>query len=735
MNGVPVSLEAELKRHFGFDRFKGDQKRIVETLLSGKDIFVIMPTGGGKSLCYQLSALLSEGTAIVVSPLIALMKNQVDAIREISQSNAIAHVLNSSLSRPQVKQVRSDVSSGRTKLLYVAPESLTKTENSDFLRSVPISFFAVDEAHCISEWGHDFRPEYRNLREIFSRIDQRPIIALTATATPKVQEDIQRNMGMIDAEIFKDSFNRPNLYYEVRPKPSIDQVNREIIRFLSEHPRESGIIYCSSRKTVEAVAQFLKVNGIKALAYHGGMDTKSRSAAQDAFLMERIDVIVATIAFGMGIDKPDVRFVIHYDMPKSLESYYQETGRAGRDGDKGHCLAFYNYRDIEKIERFMASKPVAEREVVHLLLQEVVAYAETAMSRRKFLLNYFGEDFDEKKGEGAALDDNVQNPKPLFEAKWQIKQLLQAIVDTRELYRSEDLVKVLVGEENALIKSRKTDQTKVFGSGAEHAEKFWMTLLRRALIDKLILKDIDSYGILKLTESGHAFIEKPYAIKVAEDHDYGSANGRLQAAGPDEQAVVEVDQTLLDELYALRKEQAQENNVPPFVVFSDHSLREMALLYPTSLSELTRVSGIGEGKAKKYGQPFVDHIAKYTAQNNLQPPKDVLVKSVGIKSGLKVYVIKSVDRKLSLEHIARTRGLAMHELITEIERIVYAGTKLDISYCMNSLLGQEQQQEIYDYFMEAETDDINTAYEEFDGDYDEEELRLMRAKFISEVAN
>ena len=735
MEGAPINLEAELKHYFGFSQFKGDQKQIVQSLLSGHDTFVIMPTGGGKSLCYQLSALLSSGTAIVVSPLIALMKNQVDVIRGISQSDAVAHVLNSSLSRPQVKQVKCDLLEGRTKLLYVAPESLTKEEYSSFLSGLPLSFFAIDEAHCISEWGHDFRPEYRNLRNIFSRIDKRPIIALTATATPKVQEDIQKNLGMVDARLFKASFNRPNLFYEVRPKVNTEHANREIIRFIGENAGKSGIVYCTSRKSVDGVAQLLQVNGIQALAYHGGMDTKSRAQVQDAFLTEQIDVIVATIAFGMGIDKPDVRFVIHYNMPKSLESYYQETGRAGRDGQQGHCLAFYDYADIEKIERFVANKPVAEREVAHLLLQEVVAYAETSMSRRKFLLNYFGEDFDEKNGVGAKLDDNMRNPKALFEAQDQIAQLLKAVHATREVYKADDLVKVLVGKENALIKSRKTAHMEVFGSGGQRDERFWMAILRRALIEKFTVKDIGSYGVLKLTESGRAFSAAPYVVKIAEDHNYDTESETAQRASSQHAANLIPDKILLRDLKALREKTARQNQVPPFAVFSDASLQEMALQYPVDLKELTHISGIGEGKAKKYGQPFVAYIAVYAAENDICRPDDIVVKSVGEKSGLKVYVIQSVDRKLPLEDIASAKRLTREQLITEMERIVYAGTKLDLCYCLGDVLDEEQQAEIYDYFMEAETDDIAEAYEEFDGDYDEEELRLMRIRFISEVAN
>ncbi|MEH0007739.1 MAG: ATP-dependent DNA helicase RecQ [Flavobacteriales bacterium] len=735
MDVASGEIDRALKRYFGFDRFKGDQKKIIQSLLSGTDTFVIMPTGGGKSLCYQLPAVLSKRTAIVVSPLIALMKNQVDAIRGISESDAVAHVLNSSLSRVQVKKVKSDVLKGRTKLLYVAPESLTKVEYTDFLRSASISFFAIDEAHCISEWGHDFRPDYRNLRAIFLRIDKRPIIALTATATPKVQEDIQKNLGMVNAAVFKDSFNRPNLFYEVRPKVSVDQAKREIIRFIKARPGKSGIVYCLSRKSVEQVAESLQINGIKALAYHAGIATKTRAVIQDDFLMESADVIVATIAFGMGIDKPNVRFVIHYNMPKSLESYYQETGRAGRDGAQGHCLAFYDYRDIEKLEKLMMSKPVAEQEIGHLLLQEVVAYAETAISRRKFLLNYFGEDFDDKNGPGAQLDDNVQNPKKLFEASAEIRQLLQAIETTRAVYKARDLVKVLVGRENALIKSRKTIDTAVFGSGNARGERFWMAVVRCALIQKLIQKEIETYGVLKLTESGKAFIKKPHAVKMAEDHDYDSLTEKTQPLDSQRDVDLVVDEVLLKNLKTLRRETAREHQVPPFVVLSDASLVEMTWQYPVNLTELTRIGGIGEGKAKKYGQPFVSYIAKYVTENDIYRSHDIVVRSVGVKSALKLYVIRSVDRKLPLDDIANAKGLSMEDLVTEMESIVHSGTKLDIGYHINDVLDPEQQAEIYDYFRGAETDKISDAYKAFDGDYDGEELHLMRIKFMSEMAN
>ncbi|MGB1269590.1 MAG: RecQ family ATP-dependent DNA helicase [Flavobacteriaceae bacterium] len=728
-----IDLHASLKKYFGFSQFKGLQEGVVKNVLQGKNTFVIMPTGGGKSLCFQLPALMSEGTAIVVSPLIALMKNQVDAIRGISSQKGIAHVLNSSLTKTEVKQVKEDMTNGVTKLLYVAPESLTKEENIEFLRSVKISFMAVDEAHCISEWGHDFRPEYRNLKSIIQKIgDDISIVALTATATPKVQEDIIKNLGMPNAEVFKASFNRPNLFYEVRPKTK--NVDADIIRFIKQNEGKSGIVYCLSRKRVEELSQVLQVNGINALPYHAGLDTKTRAKHQDMFLMEDTDVIVATIAFGMGIDKPDVRFVIHHDIPKSIESYYQETGRGGRDGGEGHCLAFYAYKDIEKLEKFMANKPVAEQEIGHALLQEMVAYSETSMSRRKFILHYFGEDFDEVNGEGAQMDDNMKNPKKQHEAQDQLKVLLETVSLTKEKYKSKDLVSTLRGEKNALISSHKTDLKPFFGNGKSKDAVYWMALIRQALVAKYIKKDIETYGVIRLTPKGKTFIDKPESFMMTEDHlyiDQGTDGVFVASKGGDASA----DQNLLKILKSLRKKQAHKLGVPPFIVFQDPSLEDMALKYPITIDELKNVHGVGEGKAKKYGKEFVKTIKAYVDENDIIRPDDLVVKSTGVNSALKLYIIQNVDRKLPLTDIAAAKGMEMGDFIKEMEQIVYSGTKLNINYWIDDHLDEDQQEEIHEYFMEAETDKITEAIEEFEGDYDDEELRLYRIKFISEVAN
>ena len=729
------NLRACLKKFFGFDSFKGDQKQIIQNVLEKKDVFVIMPTGGGKSLCYQLPSLLLSGTAIIVSPLIALMKNQVDAIRGVSENSGIAHVLNSSLNKTQIKEVKEDIVNGVTKLLYVAPESLTKEENTKFLRSVPISFFAIDEAHCISEWGHDFRPEYRNLKTIFSRINKLPVIALTATATPKVQEDILKTLGMKDATVFKSSFNRPNLYYEVRPKISETHVNKEIVRFIRERVGQSGIIYCLSRKTVEEIAQLLQVNNLSALAYHAGMDAKTRSANQDSFLMEDVSIIVATIAFGMGIDKPDVRFVIHYDIPKSIESYYQETGRAGRDGGEGHCLAFYRYKDIEKLEKFMANKPVAEQEVGYLLLQEMVAYAETSISRRKFILNYFGEEFDNETGEGGKMDDNMRYPKNKVEAKDELLKLLQCIEQTKEVYKYKEIVKILIGKVNAMIKSRQTDKQPLFGHGKYKDERYWTALIRQAIVSQYIQKKIESYGLLKITEKGNNFLLNPRSFMMTEDHDYEQAEKENISIVPFSKGGGGTNKELFKYLKELTQKVAKEHNIPPYTVFSEPSLGDMALIYPITLEELTKVYGVGEGKAKKFGKQFVDFISKYVEENDIVRPDDLVVKSIGSKSVLKVYIIQSIDIKRPLQDVAKAKNLDMNELIEEMETIVYSGTKLNIDYYINEILYEDQQEEIFDYFMKSETDDIPLAYKEFDGDYEEEELRLMRLKFLSEVAN
>ena len=733
MNNAEIDLHLMLKKHFGFDEFKGLQEDVIKSIVKNENTFVIMPTGGGKSLCYQLPALVKEGTAIVVSPLIALMKNQVDALRGISSENGIAHVLNSSLNKTEVKQVMSDVENGITKLLYVAPESLNKDEYVDFLLAQTISFVAIDEAHCISEWGHDFRPEYRNLKTIINRLgDDIPIIALTATATPKVQEDILKNLAMSNAEVFKASFNRPNLYYEVRSKTK--NVEADIIRFIKQHTGKTGIIYCLSRKKVEELAQVLQVNGISSVPYHAGLDAKTRSKHQDMFLMEDVDVVVATIAFGMGIDKPDVRYVIHHDIPKSIESYYQETGRAGRDGGEGICLAFYSYKDIEKLEKFMSGKPIAEQEIGHALLQDMVAYAETSMSRRKYILHYFGEEFDDVNGEGADMDDNVRNPKKKHEAKDDVVKLLSVVRDTKEKYKGKEIVNTLIGKENALIVSHKTNERPFFGLGKEKDSKYWTALIRQVMVSQLLHKEIEQYGILHVTEKGKAFLDKPESYMMTEDHSYEDGN--------DDSVVVAsksgggaADNVLLKMLKNLRKEQAKKLNLPPSIIFQEPSLEDMALKYPISLDEMVNIHGVGEGKAKKYGQPFVDFIKKYVEENDISRPDDLIVKSTGTNSGLKLYLIQNVDRKLPLDDIASAKGLSMEKLVQEMERIVYMGTKLNIDYWIDEILDEEQQEELHEYFMEAENDGISLAMEEFDGEYEDEELRLYRIKFISDVAN
>ena len=731
MNSNEIDIHKELKKYFGFNQFKGLQEQVIKSILAKENTFVIMPTGGGKSLCYQLPALMQEGTAIVVSPLIALMKNQVDAIRSLSSENGIAHVLNSSLNKTEVNQVKADLTSGLTKLLYVAPESLTKEEYVTFLKNVKISFVAIDEAHCISEWGHDFRPEYRNLKHIIKQLGDVPIIGLTATATPKVQEDILKNLDMPNANTFKASFNRPNLYYEVRTKTK--NIESDIIRFIKQHKGKSGIIYCLSRKKVEAIAQVLQVNGISAVPYHAGLDAKTRAKHQDMFLMEDVEVVVATIAFGMGIDKPDVRFVIHHDIPKSLESYYQETGRGGRDGGEGHCLAYYSYKDVEKLEKFMSGKPVAEQEIGFALLQEVVAYAETSMSRRKFLLHYFGEEFDSETGDGADMDDNVRNPKTKVEAQNQVVQLLQVVRDTKHLYKSKEVVYTLIGRVNAMIKAHRTDTQSFFGCGHDHEEKYWMALLRQVLVDGMLSKDIETYGIVKITEKGLNFIKKPTSFLMSEDHEYNETEDEAIVTAAKTSGTA--DEALMSMLRDLRKKVAKKLGVPPFVVFQDPSLEDMALKYPMSLNEMINIHGVGEGKAKKYGKDFIDLISRYVEENDIIRPDDLVVKSTGVNSINKLYIIQNIDRKLSLEDIASGKGLTMDALIKEMEQIVYSGTKLNIKYWIDELLDDEQQEEIHDYFMESESDNIEGALKEFDGDYDLDELRLMRIKFISEVAN
>jgi len=733
MNSNEIDLHKELKKYFGFDTFKGEQEGVVRSLLSGKDTFVLMPTGGGKSLTYQLPALILDGMAIIVSPLIALMKNQVDAIRGISTNKGIAHVLNSSLNKGEIAQVKSDIVNGVTKLLYVAPESLTKEDNIEFFKTVNLSFFAIDEAHCISEWGHDFRPEYRNLRNIISKIGTVPIIALTATATPKVQDDIQKTLGMHDANVFKASFNRPNLFYEVRPKI---QVNKEIIRFVKQHMGKSGIVYCLSRKKVEEVAQMLQVNGIKALPYHAGLDAKTRAKHQDAFLMEDVDVIVATIAFGMGIDKPDVRFVIHHDMPKSLESYYQETGRAGRDDGEGICVAFYSYKDIEKLEKFLVGKPIAEMEVGNALLQEVVSYAETSISRRKFLLHYFGEEFDEVNGEGADMDDNSRNPKPKTEAGEDIKILLEVIKGTNQKFKSKEIVMVLEGNSNALISTHKSEQKSFYGKGKHKPSKFWMAALRQIMVAGLIKKDIETYGVIKLTDKGVEYLNSNPAkeFMIIEDHDYDNIAQEEKALNAPTKSNG-FDKVLFDLLKTLRKKVANQNSIPPFAIFQDPSLEDMALQYPITIDELKNIFGVGEGKAKKFGKKFIELIDKYVTDNNIIRPDDLVIKSIVNNSTNKVYIIQKTDQKIPLADIAKNKNLDLNELLDQMEAIINSGTKININYEIDSMLDEDQQDEIYEYFMEAETDSLDEAMEEFDGEYSEEEIRMVRIRFMSEVAN
>ncbi|MFK7000531.1 DNA helicase RecQ [Flavobacterium oreochromis] len=731
MSSDPIDLHKELKKYFGFSQFKGLQEQVVRSIVSGENTFVIMPTGGGKSLCYQLPALIQDGVAIVVSPLIALMKNQVDALRSLGSGDAIAHVLNSSLNKTEINQVKKDIASGLTKLLYVAPESLTKDEYIEFLKEHKISFVAIDEAHCISEWGHDFRPEYRNLRNIIRALGEIPIIGLTATATPKVQEDILKNLEMSDANVFKASFNRPNLFYEVRTKTK--NVEADIIRFIKQHKGKSGVIYCLSRKKVEDIAEVLKVNGISAVPYHAGLDAKTRAKHQDMFLMEEVDVVVATIAFGMGIDKPDVRFVIHHDIPKSLESYYQETGRAGRDGGEGHCLAYYSYKDVEKLEKFMAGKPVAEQEVGFALLQEVVSYAETSMSRRKFLLHYFGETFDNETGDGGDMDDNMRNPKKKSEAQENVVKLLETIRDTKEIYKAKEIILALIGKVNAVIKAHKTDAQPFFGKGKDQDEKYWMALIRQVMVDGYIRKDIETYGVLKMTDKAYEYLKTPVSFMMTEDHEFHESEDDAIVTAAKSSGTA--DEVLMAMLVDLRKKVGKKEGVPPYVVFQEFSLEDMALKYPVTITELSNIQGVGEGKAKKYGKAFVDLIAKYVEENEIIRPDDLVVKSTGANSGLKLYIIQNIDRKLPLDDIAKAKGLDMDALLKEMEQIVYSGTKLNISYWIDDILDEDQQEEIHDYFMDSESDKIQDALDEFDGDYDTEELRLMRIKFISEVAN
>ena len=722
-------LHGKLKEYFGFSSFKGNQEAVIRNVLAGKDTFVLMPTGGGKSLCYQLPALLMDGVAIIISPLIALMKNQVDAMRTFSSESGIAHFLNSSLNKTAVAQVRADVLEGRTKLLYFAPESLTKEDNVAFLRKIKISFYAIDEAHCISEWGHDFRPEYRRIRPIINEIGTAPLIALTATATPKVQLDIQKNLGMSDASVFKSSFNRPNLYYEIRPKGDVD---RDIIRFIKQNEGKSGIIYCLSRKKVEELTELLVANGIRALAYHAGMDAATRAANQDDFLMERVEVIVATIAFGMGIDKPDVRYVIHYDIPKSLEGYYQETGRAGRDGGEGYCLTFYSYKDIQKLEKFMQGKPIAEQEIGKLLLLETVSYAESSMCRRKTLLHYFGEEYTE---ENCGNCDNCRNPKPKIDARAALKMALEALRDIGDKFKADYLINVLTGKTTALIKSYGHNKSKWFGAGAEHDARFWGAVLRQALILGLVDKNIENYGLISVNRKGENFIAMPFPVTVTLDHDYDEEEKEAEAVVPMGKGGA-ADEELFAMLKDLRKKVAKQHGLPPFVIFQDPSLEDMAVQYPITIEEMQNITGVGVGKARKFGEEFVKLIKAYVEEKEIIRPQDMIVKSVGNKSGNKIFIIQSIDRKMDFEDIARAKDLDFDELLTEIEGIVNSGTKLDISYYLRDFMDEDKIEDIYLYFKEdAQSDSLDAAIDELGADYTEEEIRLVRIKFICEQGN
>ncbi|HOC35545.1 MAG TPA: DNA helicase RecQ [Tenuifilaceae bacterium] len=730
VNTSELSLKEYLNKYFGFNTFKGNQEAIIHNVLTGNDTFVLMPTGGGKSLCYQLPALILDGTAIIISPLIALMKNQVDSMRAFVLEEGIAHFMNSSLNKTQLQKVRQDVTNGVTKMLYVAPESLTKEENIQFLKQIKISFYAIDEAHCISEWGHDFRPEYRRIRPIINEIGTAPIIALTATATPKVQHDIQKNLGMLNASVFKSSFNRPNLYYEVRPK--VNAV-KEIIKYIKSNPGKSGIIYCLSRKKVEEMAEILKINGIKALPYHAGMDAATRSENQDKFLMEEVDVIVATIAFGMGIDKPDVRFVIHYDIPKSLEGYYQETGRAGRDGGEGQCITFYSYKDIQKLEKFMQGKPVSEQEIGKQLLLETVSYAESSMCRRKTLLNYFGEEYDE---ENCNSCDNCLHPKTQFEGKEELQMVLETVLAVNQKFKADHIVNILLGNVTAAVKSYKHNQLDTFGEGAEKDSRFWNSIIRQALVMKFLDKDIENYGLLFITPKGQEFIDKPTDVLFTLDHEYEEADDDESIGMPMDRSGA-VDDELLAMLKDLRKKMAKKKNLPPFVIFQDPSLEDMAIQYPITIEELHSITGVGAGKAKRFGQEFVELIKAYVEDKDIIRPQDMVVKSVATKSLLKVYIIQSIDRKMDLEDIANAKNLEMDELLNEIEAIVNSGTKINLDYYINQVIDEDKQEEIFDYFRnEAETESLEEALVALgDEDYTEEEIRLMRIKFLSEMGN
>lgn len=722
-----VNLTEELKRNFGFDTFKGNQEAIIRNLLAGNDTFVLMPTGGGKSLCYQLPSLILDGTAIVISPLIALMKNQVDAMRNFSAEDGVAHFINSSLNKTAIDQVKTDILSGKTKLLYVAPESLAKEENIDFLKQVNVSFYAVDEAHCISEWGHDFRPEYRRIRPIINEIGVRPVIALTATATPKVQHDIQKNLGMLEATVFKSSFNRPNLYYEVRPKTA--NIDKDIIKYIKSQEGKSGIIYCLSRKKVEELAELLQVNGIRALPYHAGMDSATRTQNQDAFLLEKIDVIVATIAFGMGIDKPDVRYVIHYDIPKSLEGYYQETGRAGRDGGEGQCITFYINKDLQKLEKFMQGKPIAEQEIGKQLLLETAAYAESSLCRRKILLHYFGEEYEE---DNCGNCDNCLNPKKQVEAKDQLCAVLETIIALKEKFKAEYVIDVLLGKETSQILSYQHEDLEVFGSGQGEDERTWNAVIRQALIAGYIGKDIENYGLLKVTKAGHAFLKNPVSFKIVKDVDFDEVEEEVPMKGG---ASCAVDPELYSILKDLRKKIAKRLELPPYVIFQDPSLEAMATTYPITIEELQNIPGVGAGKAKRYGEEFVKVIKAHVEENEIERPEDLRVRTVANKSKLKVSIIQAIDRKIALDELAESKGLEFGELLDEIEAIVYSGTKINIDYFLHEIMDDEHIDDIFDYFKESESDSLEDAIEEFGMEYSEEEIRLIRIKFLSEMGN